>query len=99
VAKPPAKTVVPSGPPTIEGTRIPVEIKKTDEQWSTYTLKDGTQLRLRPVMVGVSLIKGKFNAAGEPVYEFKSGVIVDTKVPAKMKRKVKGASKKTAKKK
>ena len=32
--------------------------------------------------------------AGEPVYEFKSGVIVDTKVAEKLKKKVKRSARK-----
>ncbi|HET6619935.1 MAG TPA: hypothetical protein VFG64_08335 [Dongiaceae bacterium] len=88
VAKQVANKVIPSGPQRIEGTRISVGIAKIDEQWSTYSLADGTVLRLRPVMVEVNLIKGRFSASGEPIYEFKSGVIVDTKVPAKLKKAV-----------
>ncbi len=71
----------------IPGRRIPVDIKKTTENSNEYVLADGTAMRVRTVLVGVSRIKGKFNAQGDPIYEIKGGMVVDVKVPPRLKRK------------
>jgi hypothetical protein len=74
-------------PGQISGRRIPLKVKKTSEHWSEYILEDGATLRFRPVLIEISRVQGKFNDAGDPIYEFKVGQLVDTKVPPKLKKK------------
>jgi hypothetical protein len=57
-----------------EGT--PVEVVRTDEKWSECELKDGTILRIRPIIVGVQY--HGIGQDGKPIYGMKTSVIVDT---------------------
>ena len=74
-------------PSSSGGETIPVAIKESSETWSVITLEDGTLLRIRPVIVEVERAMGKFTEDGSPVYMIKSGMIIDTKSPDKLKRK------------
>jgi hypothetical protein len=58
-----------------------VEILSAKESWSEYRLADGTILRLRPVMIGVSRVAAD-TAGGEPVYNMKSTLVTDI-IPAR----------------
>jgi hypothetical protein len=75
------------GVPVIQGKRIPVKIKKNDDTWNVVTLEDGTVVRTRQLFIEVSRIKGQYDASGQPIYEFKSGTLIDVKAPIKLRRK------------
>lgn len=63
--------------PSVDGELV--DIKSLDEQWSEYGLKDGTTLRLKPVIVEIRKLKGQRDANGNPIYYVKSTVITDVK--------------------
>ena len=58
---------------------IQIDIKKADELWSSYTLSDGSVLRLKPVVVEVVKSPGKLTPSGDPVYSVRSTLIIDVK--------------------
>jgi len=70
------------------GKSVAIEVKKADEQWSLYILKDGTKLRIRPIVNFITRSKELYNQAGDPVYKFQTGLIVHAEVPKKLKRKI-----------
>ncbi len=81
------KQVAPDmAPASLPGKRIPVPIKKSEEHWSQYTLSDGTVIRVRPILIDVNRVDGQYNQAGEPVYELKSGGVMDVKVPERLRK-------------
>lgn len=63
-----------------------VEIKKSEESWSKYTLADGTTLRVRPVVVEVVRLVGQYDPNGDPLYQAKTALIVDAKIPTRLKK-------------
>ena len=67
---------------------VDVDIKSTDENWSTYKLGDGTVIRARPVIVEAKRREGEYNAQGDPIYNLEIAVVVSAKVPKKLKQKV-----------
>jgi hypothetical protein len=58
-----------------------IEMLEARENWSVYRLADGTTLRIRPVMIAVFRADGQVGPAGEPVYNMKSTIITDVRVP------------------
>jgi hypothetical protein len=59
-----------------------IEMLEARENWSVYRLADGTTLRIKPVMIAVFRADGQQGAAGEPVYNIKSTIITDVRVPS-----------------
>ena len=59
-----------------------IEMLEAKERWSEYRLADGTILRLKPVMIAIFRADGQLTPAGEPVYNMKSTLITDVRVPA-----------------
>ena len=58
-------------------TEIDVVVAK--EAWSEYRLADGTVLRVKPIMIGVSRVNGAETADGEPVYNMRSTLVTDVR--------------------
>lgn len=69
--------------------KVPIKVKKTDENWSDYTLEDGTVLSVKQIVLEVFKHEGAFNQYGEPIYEIRGTPVMHSKVPAKLTRKEK----------
>jgi hypothetical protein len=63
-----------------------VDIAESDEKWNTYTLQDGTVLKVKQVVVqvGRSIDKPIPGSNGEPLYHVKTQTLVTTVVPDKL---------------
>ena len=59
-----------------------IEMLEAKENWSVYRLADGTTLRTKPVMIAVFRVDGQQGPEGEPVYNMKSTVITDVRMPS-----------------
>jgi hypothetical protein len=64
-----------------------IDIKELDEKWSEYVLKDGTILRVKPVIMEIRRLKKQFAPNGDPVYAVKNTLLTEIKAPANLKRK------------
>lgn len=64
------------------------DIKKSEENWSSYTLDDGSILKVRPVVVDVVRALNKFSDDGTPVYFLKTALVTSVRSPVKLKKKV-----------
>jgi hypothetical protein len=89
-----ALAVVPSpafpGQQLVEmGRSVSLTIKKASAEEIVLTLSDGALVQIRPVVLGVERSRDRFNAVGEPIYQLNLGFALHTKVPKKLKRKVK----------
>ena len=71
------------------GRKIDVKIKKASAEEILLTLSDGTTLHVRPIVIGIERSLEKYNALGEPIYQINVGMVLQTKVPPKLKRKPK----------
>jgi len=58
-----------------------INIGAYNESWNTYELEDGTELRVKLVLVSVLRLKDKYSKTGEPVYVVKTEVAIDTRAP------------------
>ena len=56
-----------------------IDVVEAKEAWSEYRLADGTVLRVKPIMIGVSRINGAETADGEPVYNMRSTLVTDVR--------------------
>ena len=64
-----------------------IDIENMKETWSEYTLKDGTLLKVKPIIMEIRRLKSHHATNGDPVYFVKSTVITDTVVSANLKKK------------
>ena len=71
-----------------EDAHIPkdVDVLEAKELWSEYRLSDGTVLRIKPIMIAVSRLEGEHTLDGDPVYNMKSTVVTDLRVPQELKK-------------
>ena len=51
---------------------VKVQIDESTERWSEISLKDGSSLRLKPVITNVMRLVDEFDADGSPVYMIRS---------------------------
>jgi len=56
------------------------------ENWTQYTLEDGTILKMKGILLEVVRLS-EYNEKGEPIYQFSAQQIVGTIVPDKLKKK------------
>jgi hypothetical protein len=63
-----------------------VDVLEAKEVWSEYRLSDGTILRLKPIMIAVSRLEGEHTLDGDPVYNMKSTLVTDLRVPQELKK-------------
>ncbi len=63
-----------------------VEFEPTAEPWSQYKLADGTQVKVKMVLLNAARLD-EFNEKGEPVYVFQFQQILGVVAPDELKRK------------
>ena len=63
-----------------------VDVRKSKEKWSEFTLADGTTLSIRPVIIEIKR-SNKFNLQGDPIYVAMSHIVLKAKVPKRLKKK------------
>jgi hypothetical protein len=63
-----------------------VDVLEAKEVWSEYRLSDGTILRIKPIMIAVSRLEGEHTLDGDPVYNMKSTLVTDLRVPQELKK-------------
>jgi anaerobic selenocysteine-containing dehydrogenase len=63
-----------------------VRVKRAAEAWSEITLGDGSIVRLRPAIINVVRLPGKFTNDGTPVYRVKSAMIMHVNAPSRLRR-------------
>jgi hypothetical protein len=56
-----------------------IEVLSAREAWSEYQLADGSVLRVKPIMISVSLVAEAQGTDGDPVYNMKSTLVTDVR--------------------
>jgi len=69
------------------GRKVSVTVKRASAEQIVYTLSDGTKLTLRPVLMNIERSLSKYNPLGDPIYQLGTGLIMQTVVPKKLKKK------------
>lgn len=68
---------------------VDLDFKEEEEHWNTYTLGDGTQLKVKLILRGVKRLN-RFEPDGTPIYVINSiNVVRALNVPAELKAKPK----------
>ena len=70
----------------VEG--IVVEVDEAKEQYSDIKFKDGTRIRIKPVVTDAIRLDGQWDAEGNPVYVVRStNVVIISDVNKELRRK------------
>lgn len=68
---------------------VDVTIDESSEKFSEFTLGDGSVIRLKPVLLGVTRLEGVYDPEGNPMYMVKAApVMTIVSAPDKLKRKL-----------
>jgi hypothetical protein len=72
----------------LEGS-VDLDFEETEEHWNTYTLSDGTTIKVKLVLRGVKRLK-RYEPDGNPIYVINSiNVVRSLNVPPELKAKPK----------
>lgn len=71
---PETRRKIPTPQGMLEGVDIP--IKEATERWSDVTLGDGSILRIKPNVLSVTRVDGKYDNEGNPLYVLQSNQIM-----------------------
>lgn len=63
-----------------------IEFESKGEPWNQYTLEDGTQLKIKVVLLGAVRLD-EYNDHGQPIYQFQLQQLVGADVPPELLRK------------
>ncbi|MGA7078563.1 MAG: hypothetical protein WBQ43_15520 [Terriglobales bacterium] len=79
------RKVTVQGMGVLEG--VDVGIKETTERWTDVQLEDGTTLRVKPNVMVVTRIDGKYDPEGNPIYALTGQQIMTvTNVPPHLRK-------------
>lgn len=65
---------------------LEVKCRPEHEDWNTYQLEDGTELKMRLIVSEVFRVDGQFDQEGNPVYVVKSTNLLVAKSPDHLKK-------------
>ncbi len=65
----------------------PIQVVQSQELFCTYSLEDGTLLRLKPVLTEVFKVDDRWDANGEPVYLIRSQNVMVVSAPESLRKK------------
>lgn len=81
---PETRRKIPTPQGVLEG--VDVAIKEATEKWSEVSLADGTILRIKPNVLSVTRVDGKFDSDGNPLYVLQSNQMMTvTNVPVHLR--------------
>lgn len=73
----------------VNGVEIPgvsVGFKSGSENWSDYLLDDGSVIKLKPVVMEIVRLDGRFEPDGTPAYAVKAQNVVATSAPDNLRK-------------
>jgi len=73
---------------TVDATEI--QILETTERFTDIKLEDGTTLRLKPVVMSVSRLDGRYDPQGNPMYAVQAGQAMTADVPDHLRQGAEG---------
>jgi len=68
------KIVSPVSQRLVEAT--PVDFNADAEPWETFTLEDGTVVKMRLTPQSIMRLEGEFDGGGNPVYVFQTATVI-----------------------
>lgn len=55
---------------------VPVDFESKSEPWQTIEAEDGSTLKIRTIVTGISRLDGEFDQQGHPLYVVQSNTIL-----------------------
>ena len=65
---------------------VEVAVEEATERWTDVKLSDGTQLRLKSIVLAVVRIEGRYDPDGNPLYQLKSNQLMTVTAPDHLKK-------------
>lgn len=78
------KVPLPGTQTMVDAVEVPVE--EATERWTDIRLADGSQIRMKTVVVGVVRIVGKYDNEGNPMYSLKANQIMSVNAPEHLRQ-------------
>ncbi len=66
-----------------------VDFTAKSENWQQYELEDGSQVKMKVVLLDVIRLVDEYNKNGDPVYQFSAQQIIGMTIPDELKKKEK----------
>jgi hypothetical protein len=73
---------------TVDGTEV--QILETTERFTDIKLEDGTTLRIKPVVMTVTRLDGRYDPQGNPMYAVQAGQAMAADVPDHLRQGAEG---------
>jgi len=83
----PEKRVMSPLPGMPESEAEKVEVVSSKEQWSVYSLNDGTTIQIKPTLTEVWRFSGLFDPEGNPIYQTKAILVQTVSSPPDLRKK------------
>ncbi len=87
----PAASDAPTGDAINLGRSVDLTVTKFNVEAAEIKLSDGASLKIRPIIMEVKRSRDRYNGLGEPIYQIKTALLIETKVPKKFLKKSKGS--------
>jgi hypothetical protein len=65
---------------------VEVEVEESTERWTDVKLKDGSTLRIKPVLLKAFRAENVFDQDGNPVYQVKVNQVMSVSAPDHLKK-------------
>lgn len=79
-----AKVQVPGVAGTVDAVEVAVE--EATERWTDLKLADGTEIRIKTVVIAVVRVEGQYDQDGNPMYQIKANQIMIATAPPELRK-------------
>ena len=78
------KIQVPGIAGTVDATEVAVD--ESTERWTDIKLADGTEIRIKTVVLGVLRLEGQYDPDGNPLYQVKANQVMTVNAPEHLRK-------------
>lgn len=65
---------------------LEVAVEEAAERWTDLKLADGTEIRIKTVVLGVLRLEGQYDPDGNPMYQVKANQIMTVSAPDHLRK-------------
>jgi hypothetical protein len=74
---------------TVEGSEV--QVVESTERWTDVKLDDGTSVRIKPVVMSVIRVDGRYDPQGNPMYAVQAGQAMSVSAPEHLRKQPDGS--------
>lgn len=78
------KVQLPGSQTAVDATEVNVE--EATERWTDIRLADGSQIRIKTVILGVLRLEGQYDGDGNPLYQLKANQVMTVNSPDHLRK-------------